>query len=54
MCIRDRKWADPIAKLYNVEQIPSTFILDSKGNIVAQDLRGEELKAKVNELLAAK
>jgi len=49
-----KKWADPIAKLYNVEQIPSTFILDSKGNIVAQDLRGEELKAKVNELLAAK
>jgi peroxiredoxin len=49
-----KKWADPIAKLYNVEQIPTTFVLDSKGTIVAKDLRGEELKAKVNELLAAK
>jgi thiol-disulfide isomerase/thioredoxin len=49
-----KKWADPIAKLYNVEQIPCTFILDSKGNIVAQDLRGDELKTKVEELLAVK
>ncbi|GAA4081172.1 TlpA disulfide reductase family protein [Flavobacterium cheonanense] len=43
---------DPIATLYNVQQIPTTFVLDSKGNIVAKDLRGDELKAKVQELLA--
>jgi len=43
---------DPIAKQYNVNQIPSTFILDAKGNIVAKDLRGDELKAKVVELLS--
>jgi peroxiredoxin len=45
-------WKDPIARLYNVEEIPSTFILDSKGNIVANNLRGKELKDKIIELLA--
>jgi hypothetical protein len=42
-----------VAKLYEVEQIPSTFILDSNGTIVAKDLRGEELKAKIKELLGS-
>ncbi|MEW5677139.1 TlpA disulfide reductase family protein [Flavobacterium enshiense] len=44
-------WEDPIAKQYNVESIPATFILDASGKIVAKDLRGAELKAKVIELL---
>lgn len=44
-------WEDPIAKLYKVQQIPTTFILDASGKIVAKDLRGTELKAKVIELL---
>lgn len=46
-------WQDPIAKKYNVTSIPATFILDASGKIVAKDLRGEELKAKVKELLGA-
>ena len=47
-------WEDPIAKQYNVQSIPATFILDAKGIIVAKDLRGDELKAKVKELLGVK
>ena len=47
-----KKWDDPIAKLYGVGSIPATFILDASGKIVAKDLRGAELKAKVMELLA--
>jgi peroxiredoxin len=47
-------WDEPIAKQYNVESIPATFILDASGTIVAKDLRGAELKAKVTELLNAK
>ena len=47
-------WEDPIAKQYNVQSIPATFILDAKGNIVAKDLRGDALRAKVKELLAIK
>ena len=44
-------WQDPIAETYNVKAIPATFILDANGVIVAKDLRGAELKAKVEELL---
>ena len=44
-------WQEPIAETYNVKSIPATFILDSNGVIVAKDLRDEELKAKVEELL---
>ncbi len=47
-------WDEPIAKLYGVQSIPATFILDAEGNIVAKDLRGDELKAKIKELLAVK
>uniref|UniRef100_UPI00404A838F redoxin domain-containing protein n=1 Tax=Flavobacterium sp. TaxID=239 RepID=UPI00404A838F len=47
-------WEDPIAKQYNIQSIPATYILDAKGVIVAKDLRGDELKAKVQELLGAK
>ena len=45
-------WDEPIAKQYGVESIPATFILDASGKVVAQDLRGPELKAKIIELLA--
>ena len=45
-------WDEPIAKQYGVTSIPATVILDKNGVIVARDLRGEELKAKVKELLA--
>jgi peroxiredoxin len=44
-------WDEPIAKQYGVTSIPATFILDASGKIVAKDLRGAELKAKVTELL---
>ena len=47
-------WDEPIAKQYNVESIPATFILDASGTVVAKDLRGAELKAKITELLNTK
>jgi thiol-disulfide isomerase/thioredoxin len=43
---------DPIAKLYNINAIPATFILDKDGKIVAKNLRGRALELKVKELLA--
>ena len=48
-----KDFQDPIAITYGVNAIPSTYILDAKGTIVAKDLRGAELKAKVASLLAA-
>ena len=46
-------WQDPIAMQYNVKSIPATFLLDANGKILAKDLRGAELKAKVASLLGA-
>jgi len=48
-----KKWKDPIALQYQIEQIPTTYLLDKTGKIIAKDLRGAELKAKVMELLSA-
>lgn len=45
-------WDEPIAAQYNVQSIPATFILDATGKVVAKDLRGNELKAKIVELLS--
>ncbi|PJR04571.1 TlpA disulfide reductase family protein [Avrilella dinanensis] len=45
-------FSDPIAKEYNINAIPATFILDADGNIAAKDLRGQELEDKIAELLA--
>ncbi|MBA6151502.1 TlpA disulfide reductase family protein [Gelidibacter maritimus] len=42
---------DPIAKLYNINSIPATYILDESGKIVAKNLRGAALEAKIGELL---
>lgn len=44
-------WQDPVARLYNIESIPATFLLDENGRIIAKNLRGEELRNKVAELL---
>ena len=41
----------PVAKQYNIQSIPSSFILDADGKIVAKNLRGPELEAKIAELL---
>ncbi len=40
------------AKDYAVQGIPSNFLIDAQGTIVAKGLRGEELYEKVAELLA--
>lgn len=44
-------WQDPIARMYNVRSIPATFILDANGKIIAKNLRGSVLEAKIAELL---
>jgi peroxiredoxin len=44
-------WTSPIVKLYDVQEIPCTFLLDKDGKIVAKKLRGDSLAAKVAELV---
>lgn len=45
-------WDEPIRVTYGVESIPATFLLDANGTVVAKDLTGAALKAKVAELLS--
>ncbi|MGJ5641150.1 redoxin domain-containing protein [Formosa sp. S-31] len=42
---------DPLAKQFNIRAIPATIIIDANGKIVAKDLRGPQLDAKIAELL---
>lgn len=42
----------PIATAWGIEGWPTIYIIDADGVIRAEGLRGEELEAKVRELLA--
>ena len=44
-------WSSPVAEKYMVEQIPTSFLLDKTGRIVAIDLEGAELENKIKLLL---
>lgn len=46
-----KEMEDPIADAYGVKLIPTTFVLDASGKILARDLRGAELKEKIKSLL---
>lgn len=46
------KFDCPIAERFHVTGIPKMYILDKEGKIIAQDLRGEELSRKMDELFA--
>lgn len=45
-------WEEPIAIQYEVQEIPTLFILDASGKVIAKGLLGEELKSKIKELLS--
>jgi thioredoxin-like negative regulator of GroEL len=40
-----------VAELYKVRAIPTMYLIDSNGRLVAENLRGAELAQKVAELL---
>ena len=44
-------WQNAAAKQYGVMSIPASFLLDKEGKIVASNLRGDELVAKLEELM---
>lgn len=46
-----KDFEDPIAIQYAIKLIPSTIIIDASGKVIAKDLRGAELKAKIASLL---
>ena len=44
-------WKGEIVKLYNIDGVPTIFVLDEKNLIIAKNLRGEKLRAFVEERL---
>lgn len=45
-----RGWKNAAAALYGVNNIPSTFLIDPQGVIVARNLRGDSLEKKIEEI----
>lgn len=43
-------WQSKPAEIYNVHSIPSNYLINGKGVIIAKDLRGEELIEKLKSL----
>lgn len=46
-----RYWNNEVSRLYSVNSIPASFLLNPEGIIIAKDLRGEQLHQKLAELL---
>lgn len=44
-------WNNAVARLYKIQSIPQNYLLDPEGKIVAKNLRGPALEAKLCELL---
>ena len=44
-------WDNAVAQHFNVTSIPHTIVVNQQGKILARDLRGEKLKAFVEEKL---
>ncbi|WP_425555986.1 TlpA family protein disulfide reductase, partial [Flavivirga jejuensis] len=47
-----KEWNCPSAKVFAVNTIPETILIDKNGVIVARGLKGDKLKTKIKEILA--
>jgi peroxiredoxin len=45
-------WNSSIGKLYGIQAIPQSFLIGPDGKLIAKNLRGDVLDAKVGEVLA--
>ncbi|HSK14121.1 MAG TPA: TlpA disulfide reductase family protein, partial [Phnomibacter sp.] len=46
-----RYWENAAAQAYGIRSIPASYLLDKEGRIIAKNLRGAELEAKLAELM---
>lgn len=44
-------WGNEAAQLYNIQGIPANLLIDPKGRIIARNLRGPALEAKLAQIL---
>ncbi|HEC43247.1 MAG TPA: AhpC/TSA family protein [Bacteroides sp.] len=45
-------WSNEAAQMYGISSIPSSLLIDPDGKIIAKNLRGEDLHAELEKLLA--
>jgi len=45
-------WRSPVAKAYNIQELPFNVLIDGKGIILAKNLHGEELEKGISKFLA--
>lgn len=43
-------WSSAPAQLYKIQSIPTNFLIDKQGKIIAKNLKGDALEAKLSEL----
>lgn len=46
-----KQWNSSVVRLYNIQGIPYTVLIDREGKILAKNLRGAELESKLMEVL---
>jgi len=46
-------WQSSVVKLYHIQGIPTNYLLDKDGKIIARNLRGEALAAKLAEIFGS-
>ncbi|MBO7233038.1 MAG: thioredoxin family protein, partial [Bacteroidales bacterium] len=52
VCVRDsRSLASPYLPMYNVQQIPTFFLIDKEGHLVARDETIKDLAKEIVDLL---
>jgi|WetSurMetagenome_2_1015567.scaffolds.fasta_scaffold601427_2 peroxiredoxin len=44
-------WSSPVAKLYNIQELPFNLLIDGNGIIFAKNLHGEELEKELERYL---
>ena len=44
-------WNAPVATQWKIDQIPTNYLLDKQGKIIARDLEGRHLEKVINDLL---
>ncbi len=49
--IDTKAWNSPVAAAWDVNSIPTTFLIDQEGNVVARNLMGAALESGIDKLL---
>ncbi|MCK7557779.1 TlpA family protein disulfide reductase [Chitinophaga sedimenti] len=45
-------WDNNVARMYGVRGVPTNYLIDPTGKIIAKNLRGEELQKKLEEVIS--